>query len=267
MLRIGAFSILANINIRTLRFYDEEGLLPPARIDSQTGYRYYAETQLAIVARIQALKAMGMSLQDIKQLTTADSATVKDYLTTLYEEKLREKEKLETQLTYLETTLNEIETNVAFDYNGIVVKQIPARNVAVISSTITDYSEQGILWQQLDNELEKQAILCATPSYSIAYYRENKDTIKIEVQRSVISLGKSNSTLTFQRATAILCATIVFEGQYEDLTTLAQPMANWLKNSQYQLAGPIFHIYHNSPNTNKKNQTITEICYPIEKKH
>jgi DNA-binding transcriptional MerR regulator len=39
MLKIGDFSALSRVSIKTLRYYDQTGLLPPAHIDSATGYR------------------------------------------------------------------------------------------------------------------------------------------------------------------------------------------------------------------------------------
>jgi DNA-binding transcriptional MerR regulator len=42
MLKIGDFSSLAQVSIKTLRYYDERGLLSPVHIDPETGYRYYS---------------------------------------------------------------------------------------------------------------------------------------------------------------------------------------------------------------------------------
>jgi hypothetical protein len=52
MFRIGDFSRIARVSARLLRFYDEIGLLTPARADPQTGYRYYTMEQLAALNRI-----------------------------------------------------------------------------------------------------------------------------------------------------------------------------------------------------------------------
>lgn len=49
MLKIGEFSKLSRVSVRMLRHYDEIGLLPPASIDSATGYRYYSEDQLPVL--------------------------------------------------------------------------------------------------------------------------------------------------------------------------------------------------------------------------
>lgn len=67
MYKIGEFSKLCKLSVKTLRYYADIGLLKPEYIDEFSGYRYYAANQLAIVARIQALKDMGVSLEEIRE--------------------------------------------------------------------------------------------------------------------------------------------------------------------------------------------------------
>jgi DNA-binding transcriptional MerR regulator len=56
MFRTGEFSNIARVSKRLLQYYDEIGLFKPARIDPQTGYRYYSAKQLPRLNRILALK-------------------------------------------------------------------------------------------------------------------------------------------------------------------------------------------------------------------
>src|SRR5271156_1827471 len=65
MLKIGDFSALSQVSIKTLRYYDQTGLLPPAHIDSANGYRYYSASQLSQLHRILALKDFGFTLEQI----------------------------------------------------------------------------------------------------------------------------------------------------------------------------------------------------------
>ena len=68
MLKIGEFARMGQVSVRTLRYYDEIGLLEPARIDRFTGYRYYSAEQLPRLHRILALKDVGLSLEQIARL-------------------------------------------------------------------------------------------------------------------------------------------------------------------------------------------------------
>jgi len=72
MIRIGDFSKLSRVTVKTLRYYDQVGLLKPARVDHFTGYRYYTYEQLPRLNRILALKDLGFSLEEIGQFLTND---------------------------------------------------------------------------------------------------------------------------------------------------------------------------------------------------
>ena len=66
MYKIGEFSKLTGCSIKTLRYYDELGLLNPSKIDNFTNYRYYNENDLEILKNIIYLKSLGFTLDEIK---------------------------------------------------------------------------------------------------------------------------------------------------------------------------------------------------------
>ncbi len=65
-LRIGEISSLCKISIKTLRFYEEKGLIKPIEVDPFTGYRHYDEENVKTIYKIQFLKEAGFSLDEIK---------------------------------------------------------------------------------------------------------------------------------------------------------------------------------------------------------
>ena len=68
MFKIGDFSKLSRVSVKTLRYYDELGLLKPTYVDRFTGYRYYSADQLPRLNRILALKDLGFSLEQTMRL-------------------------------------------------------------------------------------------------------------------------------------------------------------------------------------------------------
>lgn len=66
--QIGETASLMGITTQTLRFYDKIGLVKPIKIDSRTGYRYYAYEQFHFIDRIKYLQSLGMPLDDIKEV-------------------------------------------------------------------------------------------------------------------------------------------------------------------------------------------------------
>jgi len=70
LLKIGDFARFADTNLRTLRYYEELGLLSPAR-RSQGGFRYYRRTDAHRVRMIRDLQELGLHLDRIRDLIAA----------------------------------------------------------------------------------------------------------------------------------------------------------------------------------------------------
>ena len=65
---IGETARLNDVSIKSLRHYDEIGLLKPMHIDPDTGYRYYAYSQFSFIDKIKRYKNVGLSLKDLKDV-------------------------------------------------------------------------------------------------------------------------------------------------------------------------------------------------------
>ena len=72
-LKIGDFARLADTNLRTLRYYEELGLLAPAS-RSQGGFRYYRRTDVNRVHLIRDLQELGLPLERIRDLISTRAA-------------------------------------------------------------------------------------------------------------------------------------------------------------------------------------------------
>ncbi len=66
LFRIGEFSKLTGIPIRTLRYYDSIDLFKPSEVDLFTSYRYYKEEQVRDLELINELKEVGFTLEEIR---------------------------------------------------------------------------------------------------------------------------------------------------------------------------------------------------------
>jgi DNA-binding transcriptional MerR regulator len=69
MLTIGAFSRLAAVSIKTLRYYDRAGVFRPAHVDPRSGYRYYKTDQLATLRELRLLRELGCSVANLRTWT------------------------------------------------------------------------------------------------------------------------------------------------------------------------------------------------------
>ena len=68
----GEFARMAQITVRTVRYYDKQNILKPSLV-TPTGARFYTEEDFARLLQIMLLKYLGFSLEDIRELTVNDS--------------------------------------------------------------------------------------------------------------------------------------------------------------------------------------------------
>ena len=74
LLTIGAFARAARLTPKALRLYDELGVLPPAAVDPESGYRLYDPAQLERARLIASLRRIGMPLADIRAVCDLEPA-------------------------------------------------------------------------------------------------------------------------------------------------------------------------------------------------
>ncbi len=67
-LKIGEFSKMMQVTVKTLRYYEQKGLLLPYEVDEWTGYRYYSIYQMQRLNIIRGLQQQGFTLEEIKEL-------------------------------------------------------------------------------------------------------------------------------------------------------------------------------------------------------
>lgn len=117
MLRIGEFSKLTNVPIRTLRYYDEIDLFKPEDIDLFTNYRYYKEEQVEDLCLINKLKSVGFTLDEIKD--NWDNFTD--------EVMLKKREELFKKLDNINESIKEIDILRSNIHNGKITNKVATK--------------------------------------------------------------------------------------------------------------------------------------------
>jgi DNA-binding transcriptional MerR regulator len=146
MFSIGEFARLGAVSIRTLRHYDEIGLLAPAEVDPATGYRSYSAKQLRQLNRIVALKDLGLTLAQIRRLF--DGITVDELRGMLLLRQAQLEGDLQRQrhrLLGVEARLRHIAQEDDMPADDIVVKQIPPLGVVAIADTAPGWATEDIV--------------------------------------------------------------------------------------------------------------------------
>ncbi len=270
MMRIGEFSRLSKVPIKTLRFYDEVGLLHPARVDDFTGYRFYTFSQLARLHRLLALKEMGFPLEQIGRLLDDELSPEqlrgmlkarRSAIQARLDEELERLARVEARLQLLEqeNPMNQIE---------VVLKQVEPLKIATVRDTIPTYSQQGALWRELEGYLALHRVRPSAACFTMYHDEEYKEReVDAEVCEPITAELTESRRVKVRTLPAAEMASAIHRGPYTELGKAIEGILQWLETNGYRITGPEREIYlvpgRNGSQTDP--ETVTEVQFPVEK--
>jgi DNA-binding transcriptional MerR regulator len=175
---IGTVARLAQVSVRTLRHYDDLGLLKPAHVDPVTGYRRYAPEQVLRLHRILVLRDLGVPLSEIGQLVD-DDVSVEQLRGILRLRQAEARTQLATQieqLTRVEIRLAQIEEGPMATCE-VIVKPLEPLRVVTLSEDLAGFDQIGEacgrMYPQLHAALARSRV--AFNGLSLALYEDTDD--------------------------------------------------------------------------------------------
>lgn len=274
MLAIGEFSKICEVSTKTLRYYDEIGLIHPEEINPENGYRYYSIRQLKKMLLINRLKSYHFSLEEIKAILEAEEDQTEEMLCSALNRKRRE---MQEKLKAIEYTLKQISSDILNLEKGIpmmsyldnieveLVETEPV-NVLFIRQILSrdDYAAgYGEHFIRLYEKIVTQKLsMLGTPMtiyHSPEYNPDGNDTeFAIPIKESV----KGTRDLP-----GGLCAKSVFKGPYSELRAVYARLREWIEKEGYELVRSPYEIYVTDPNqATLPEDMVTEVYFPVKKK-
>jgi DNA-binding transcriptional MerR regulator/effector-binding domain-containing protein len=272
MFSIGEFARVGGVSIRTLRHYDETGLLRPAKVDPDTGYRSYRASQLGRLNRILAMKELGLSLTQARQLL--DGITLEELQGMLMLRRAQLEQELEAhknQLLGVEARLRYIAREGAMPADDIIVKTIPAMGVVALAAPAPGWGPANIvpvvnrLRAQFDQLGIAERVKEAGPLMIFYAHDQGSDVVvhlALPVVEQPAELPPPAQYLVLpeiEAATAVRSgpAASIFPFVYHDLT-------NWIEAQGYQASPPGREVWINEiDDVADVDQQVFEIQQPF----
>lgn len=242
MYKIGELSRICRIPVKTLRFYDSEGLLVPDEIDRFTGYRYYSAARIADCNRIISLKELGFSLEEIKKHLQA--STDEDIMA-LVDAKCAE---LTEKTTELSLQLKKLEY---FKKSFLEGKGTRFPMSIRSGDTITVAFQRKIYASKTDAEKTIEGIKEILPKQLIGeramivnYEIEYPDS-NLDLAACVEITGKLTSTLGYEEKEFVLSGEIAtLACKREQLDDGYYDLLSQIHEIDYQITGASYEIYY-----------------------
>lgn len=155
---IGEFAEFCGVSAKTLRFYDEVGVLRPASVDPRTGYRQYLPQQLEQMASIIALKSLGLPLTQIREFTAKKGSSA-DRRAILNDLKRTIGHSIQTatqSLNWINAALEELDKGQS--PISVIVKRRAAVRIASIRVKLRHYAEVAKFENELSHALPPEYV-------------------------------------------------------------------------------------------------------------
>lgn len=268
--KIGEFSKLNQVTVKTLRHYEEIGLLVPEQVDKWTGYRYYGVCQLGRMNTIRYLKGLGFALEEIRELFDAGQMRPSRELIAAKTAECRAVLlRLERRMAELERLEKELAKPKKME--KVFIRELPAIVVASHRRVIAGYDELFDLCPNvIGPEMARLGCQCPEPGYcfTIDHTEEYKThDIDIEYCEAVTRRGTDSELVRFKELEAVPAAVCMYHhGNYNALPQTFAQLYAYVENEGYKLAGsPRFSYIDGIWNKQNEEEWLTEIQIPVSR--
>jgi DNA-binding transcriptional MerR regulator len=270
MLTIGEFAQLGQVSPRMLRHYHELGLLLPERVDPGTGYRSYSVGQLSGLHRLVALRNLGFSLDQIRDLL--EDEPTQDQLRGML--RLRRAQIEETvaeelaRLRRVEAHLRALEGS-PMDTQDIVIKHTEPLRIAEASDTAPGFGpELGPVFARLYPEVVAHLVQQQVrPGLCVAWYEEPADEGTVVVHGG-FDIGdqpmESGDHVRVVDLPLVEVASVIYRGPMDAVVPVYESLVRWVEESGYRLGGRSRELYHELHDEDP-GLNVTELQMPVER--
>jgi DNA-binding transcriptional MerR regulator len=274
MFRIGEFSKIAQVPGSLLRYYDEIGLLEPAHVDPDTGYRYYSARQLPRLHRILALKELGLTLDQIRRLADDEVSTaeLRGMLTLRKAQVQQNVDDEMARLRALEARLEQIDgCRSGYD---IVIKSVPEQSLLSVREVLPGADAALAVMRQLVETLPLRPERDAFGHFMTVVHSETLESDRLDIELGAVYTGPDELTVRLERERVLkvrrlpavpAVAAVVSVGGFDQNCRSYGAIGVWVETNGYRICGPGREVLLRPPRAGRWDETVTEIQFPVER--
>ena len=266
--QIGDFARMAQISHKQLKYYEQCGLIAPARIDPDSGYRYYDASQLRTVAHIRAFMGMGFATAEIKELLTAAERDYASAFTKKQAELEAGVEEYRRKLSMLSFYRDAMRAGGFNQPYRAAVKTTISGLMAVKRHTFANINALEEAWQTLYAEALRAGAAVAPSIIGLTRFYDKKFEIEnfdAELFLLLDRRGGESPVFEYARLEPVRAVSVIHRGGYDFLNEAYAFAYMWIDRNGCRAAGLPMEAYHCEPAPGRpESEYVTELYIPIE---
>lgn len=275
MFRIGEFSRIARVSCRQLCFYDEIGLLRPARVDADSDSHFYSAAQISRLDRILVLRDLGLSLTQIgralEEKLSADE--LRGMLDTRRAEVDQSIEVEAHRLRQIESRIAQIEAEGRLSTDDVVLRSEPARRLLAIRQRIRSPGEGAKLIGELVETVPATVASSALGQFVVIVHGEEFELENIDVEMGFIlqpgapghaRLAGDRELVARELAPIAKLAACVHTGPPQEAHLTTVRIAHFIEANGYRICGPSRELFLQRPRADRMQDAVIEMQFPVE---
>jgi DNA-binding transcriptional MerR regulator/effector-binding domain-containing protein len=263
-LAIGDFARMTHLSVIALRHYHETGLLTPAEIDPQSGYRFYAPGQVQVAQVIRRFRDLGMPLDQIREVLRAPDVEARNRVIVAH------MQRMEAQLALTQAVVASLRSLLERPLLPVTVEHRsvgPAAALAICEQVPAP--DLDAWWEtafgELDTALATAGVRPAGPRaalYPAEFFQLGAGQVVayVPVRGRIPATGRAD----MREIPAAELAVAVHKGTLADVDQTYGALGTYVAQREIGVDGPIReHYLVTQFDTDDESGLVTEVCWPV----
>ncbi len=264
---IGDVARLFHLSVSSLRHYENVGLITPAYVSPDSGYRYYSAEQFEVLNTIRYLRTLDMPLSEIIDfLQNKDVRRIEEKLRQQKEIVVQKQQELRRVEHKIDNRLQWLLDAQSVPLDTVSLIQLPACRVVLAEYplTIENFLDMEAPMRKLDQSEAEAVIFLGKVGLGISAEHllmgqtDKYDSVFLLLDHEDIYTGKTDTLLE------TLCVRLRFRGSHAEAPAQYKKLLEYIEKHQMQVSGSSREVtLIDYGITNNTEKFVTEICIPV----
>ncbi len=255
---------MTHLSIKTLRHYHQVGLLEPAQVNPDTGYRYYSRDQIPQAQVIRRLRDLEMPVPEVRAVLRAPDVSTRNAFIASH------LDNLETELSKIHAAVDSLRSILETPVSAVTIEHRTTGPMTAIGVGETVDRDDVFAWWQgalgeLRGVVRAQELKVTGPPgglYASELFQHGRGeaTVFIPIKTEIRPIGRVMPITVPESELAVL----THRGSLDDIDISYGQLGSYVTTHEISIEGPLREYYLvDGDDGADPDEWVTEICWPV----